>query len=209
MTGSRRSGLTRDEQENIAEAVRAAEARTSGEIVVLVSARAGFYRSIGLALALVCGLAVPWPLIAFTGWSAATIFLVQAIAMLAAVLLTFESRLRIALVPRRVRRERAHEAARREFLARGLTRTRERTGVLIYVALAERYAEIVADEGVRARVPDATWSAAVTALLGAAGRGDLAGGLITAVSQVGTILAAELPPGAAGDELPNRVIVID
>jgi hypothetical protein len=46
--------------------------------------------------------------------------------------------------------ERAHAAARREFFAHGLTGTRGRTGVLVYVALAERYAEIVADKGVRA-----------------------------------------------------------
>jgi hypothetical protein len=51
--------------------------------------------------------------------------------------------------PRRWQRERAHAAARREFFAHGLTGTRGRTGVLVYVALAERYAEIVADKGVR------------------------------------------------------------
>ena len=206
MTGS---ALSRAERERIADAIGRAEAGTRGEIVVLVAARAGLYRSLGLSLALVVGLVLPWPLIALTALSAASIALIQAAVVLAALLATLDERLRTRLVPRAMRRQRAHEAAAREFLTRGLTRTRARTGVLIYVALAERYAEIVADKGVRARVPDGAWCATVADLLAAAGRGDLAGGLVAAVGAVGTVLAAELPGGEGDDELPNRVIVLD
>jgi len=203
------SALSRAERERIADAIGRAEAGTRGEIVVLVAARAGLYRSLGLSLALVVGLVLPWPLIALTALSAASIALIQAAVVLAALLATLDERLRTRLVPRAMRRQRAHEAAAREFLTRGLTRTRARTGVLIYVALAERYAEIVADKGVRARVPDGAWCATVADLLAAAGRGDLAGGLVAAVGAVGTVLAAELPGGEGDDELPNRVIVLD
>jgi len=203
------SALSRAERERIAEAIGRAEAGTRCEIVVLVAARAGLYRSLGLSLALVVGLVLPWPLIALTALSAASIALIQAAVVLAALLATLDERLRTRLVPRAMRRQRAHEAAAREFLTRGLTRTRARTGVLIYVALAERYAEIVADKGVRARVPDGAWCATVADLLAAAGRGDLAGGLVAAVGAVGTVLAAELPGRECVDELPNRVIVLD
>lgn len=208
MTGSG-PPLSREERRRIAEAIRAAEAATSGEIVVLVAHRAGLYRTVGLALALLVALAVPWPLIALTRLSAGSIALVQAAAVLATLLLTLDARLRMPFVPRAIRRQRAHEAARWEFRIRGLTRTRGRSGVLIYVALCERYAEIVADSGVRARVPDATWRAAIEALLAAAARGALADGLVSAVERVGAVLAAELPPGPEGDELPNRVIVVE
>lgn len=208
MTGSR-PPLSEEERSRIAAAVRAAETRTSGEIVVMVSAGAGLYRSIALAFALIVGLAVPWPLIALSDLSAAQIFLIQAIAILLAVAVGLSERTRIALVPRTIRRRRAHEAAHREFLARGLDDTRGRTGVLIYVALAERYAEIVADSGVRARVHDTEWRASIESVLDAAGRGALAEGLVSAVAGVGDILAKELPPGPEGDELPDRVIVVD
>lgn len=205
MTGS----LSGADRERIAEAIARAEAGTSGEIVVLVAARAGRYRSVGLALGLIVGLAVPWPLIALTSLSAASIALIQAAAALLVLLAMTGERLRTAVVPRAMRRERAHEAASREFLTRGLTRTRARTGVLIYVALAERYAEIVADRGVRARITDTAWCATVSQLLGAAARGELADGLADAVAAVGTVLEAELPGDGGGDELPNRVIVLD
>lgn len=193
----------------IAAAIRLAEQPTSGEIVVLVAARSGLYRSVGLALALVLSLIAPWPLIVLTELSAAWIALIQVAVAALALLATLSERVRLAFVPRSILRTRAHEAARREFLGRGLTQTRARSGVLIYVACAERYAEIVADSGVRASVPDATWHGSVERLLAAAGRDDLAEGLIGAVEEVGEILARALPGGPHEDELPNRVIVIE
>ncbi|MER2249255.1 TPM domain-containing protein [Methylorubrum podarium] len=208
MTGSA-TILDGAERARIAAAIGRAEAGSSGEIVVLVAARAGLYRSPGLALALAVALALPWPLIVFTDLGAGEIALAQAAGVLASLLLTLNEGLRVALTPRRWRRERAHAAARREFLAHGLTGTRGRTGVLVYVALAERYAEIVADRGVRARIEEAQWHAIVADLLAAAGRGALAEGLVAAVERVGVVLAAELPGRDADNQLPNRVIVLD
>ena len=208
MTGSQ-TILTDAERERIAAAIGRAEAGTTGEIVVLVAASAGLYRSPGLALALTLGLALPWPLILLTDLGAGEIALAQAGLVLGTLLLSLNPRLRVTLTPRRWRRERAHAAARREFFAHGLTGTRGRTGVLIYVALAERYAEIVADKGVRVRVEEAQWRAIVSDLLGAAGRHALGDGLVTTVERVGTVLATALPGRRSDNELPNRVIVLD
>ncbi len=201
--------LSAAERERIAAAIGRAEAGTSGEIVVLVAASAGLYRSPGLALALAVALALPWPLILLTDLGAGEIALTQAVAVLATLLLTLNERLRVALTPRHWQRERAHAAARREFFAHGLTGTRGRTGVLVYVSRAERYAEIVADKGVRVRIADAQWRTIVADLLGAAGRDALGDGLVAAVEQVGTVLKAELPGTRGDNQLPNRVIVLD
>ncbi|MFD1354780.1 TPM domain-containing protein, partial [Methylorubrum suomiense] len=122
---------------------------------------------------------------------------------------TLNERVRIALTPRPWRHERARAAARHEFLAHGLPATRGRTGVLIYVALAERYAEIVADSAVRARIPDGEWRVVLGDLLAAAGRGELGPGLVVAVERVGGVLEAAFPGDKAGNELPNRVIVLE
>jgi putative membrane protein len=202
--------LSRDARARIADAVRRAEAATSGEIVVLVAARAGAYRSAPLALALVCGLLAPWPLIVLTPWSAVAILVAQAAVVLAALAIGLSPRVRTALVPRTIRGARAHEAARREFASRGLCRTPERTGILIYLACAEGHAEIVADSGIAARVPAEAWTASIEALLAALRRGEMEAGLVAAVERVGAILATELPDRAGGpDLLPNRVILVD
>ncbi|KQP96500.1 TPM domain-containing protein [Methylobacterium sp. Leaf117] len=209
MTGKSRDLLDEGARTRIAEAIRRAETTTSGEIVVLVAARAGFYRSAPLLAALACGLVVPWPLILLTPWSAAAIALAQIAVVLVVLLAGLHPRVRMALVPRSIRRDRAHEQALREFRTRGLCQTEGRTGVLIYLAQAEGHAEIVADRGVAARVPTPAWSNAIDTLLDALRRDEVEAGLTAAVGQVGTILAADFPPRAVPvDALPNRVITI-
>ena len=68
-------------------------------------------------------------------------------------------------VPRRLRYRRAHDNALKQFLARNVHITTARTGVLIFVSLAERYAEVVADSGINAKVPQETWNDIVADLV--------------------------------------------
>ncbi|WP_457106558.1 TPM domain-containing protein [Methylobacterium sp. P5_C11] len=210
MTGRGADVLTPEARDRLARAVARAEAGTSGEIVVMVSRRAGAYRSFVLLTALVAALVLPWPLLVLTAWSAASILLAQA-ALVAAILAASQSEgLRLALVPRRLRSARAREAAQRAFWSRGLSLTRRRTGVLLYLSLAERHAEIVTDLGVLRAIPPATWDGILADLVLALGRGAVEPGLTAAVERVGACLAERLPaePGDP-DELPNRVIVTD
>lgn len=209
MTGSA-DVLTPAARARLAQAVSRAEAGTSGEIVVMVSRRAGAYRSVILLATLVGALILPWPLIALTSWSAASILLAQAALVAAMLVASQNERLRLALVPRRLRSARAREAAWRAFWSRGLSLTERRTGVLLYLSLAERHAEIVTDLGVLREIPPVAWDGILADLVRALGRGEAEAGLTAAVERVGLCLAERLPacPGDP-DELPNRVIVID
>ncbi|MDP4004554.1 TPM domain-containing protein [Methylobacterium sp. NEAU K] len=210
MTGRIAEVLSPEACARLARAVSRAEAGTSGEIVVMISRRAGTYRSVVLLAALIAALILPWPLIALTGWSAASILLAQA-ALVAAILAASQNeRLRLTLVPRRLRGARAREAGQRAFWCRGLNRTRSRTGVLLYLSLAERHAEIVTDLEVLRHIPPESWDGILADLVRALARGDVEGGLTAAVERVGTCLAEHLPAGPRDpDELPNRVIVAD
>lgn len=203
--------LNEAERARIAAAVAQAERGTAGEIVVMVAARSGAYRSLPPALALAGALIVPWPLIGLTGLSATRIFLVQLVAALALLVSLAAGPVRARLpraLPRPLRRARARAAARHEFEARGLAGTSGRTGVLIYVALAERYADVVTDIGI-GPAPEA-WQAVLADLVAALRRDALADGLVRAVGATGAILAAAAPPRPGDtDELPNRVIVTE
>lgn len=197
------------DREAVAEAVRQAEALTAGEIVVVIDRAASSYRTVPMVLALALALFVPWPLLALTMTSAPRIFLIQLIcaAVLMAALLWFGRGGRF--VPGFVKRGRAHDVALREFAARGLTRTRGRTGVLLYVALQERYAEIVADTGIGDKVEQATWRGIIGPLLEAAKEDRLREGLLAAVADLGQVLAQHAPPVADDvDELPNKVVLL-
>jgi putative membrane protein len=200
-----------DEQDRdaIAEAVRQAESLTAGEIVVVIDHAASSYRTVPVVMALSLALLVPWPLLAMTATSAPRIFLIQLVcaALLLGTLLWYGRGGRF--VPGFVKRRRAHDVALREFTARGLTRTRQRTGVLLYVAIQERYAEILADTGIDGKVDQAVWDGIVEPLLVAAREERLRGGLIDAVRAVGAVLATHVPRSPDDiDELPNKVVIL-
>lgn len=201
--------ISAEEHARLENAIREIEDQTAGEIVVVVAGQANHYRSVPLLWALLGALVVPWPLIWLTDLSSARIFQAQLAAALAFSLLLSWPALRFALVPRSIKRARCHEAAAREFLSRGLTRTREKTGILIYVALAEHHAEILADTGIADRVEPQLWPAIIGRLAGEIREGRLVNGLVAAIGEAGAILARHAPPRFDDtDELPNKVILL-
>ena len=88
-------------------------------------------------------------------------------------------------------------------------RTHGRTGILIYLSMAERRAEIVADEAIAAKVAPEVWGDAMAAMLAHIREGNVADGMIAAIDKVGVVLAEHFPL-AEGDtnELPDRLIEV-
>jgi putative membrane protein len=117
---------------------------------------------------------------------------------------------RYALVPSSVKRERDHRRAVEQFLVQNLHTTAGRTGILIYVSVAERYAEIIADTGIDAKVEKGTWQAIVDDLTANISDGKAGDGFVHAVERSGDLLARHFPPGTRDpNELPNHLIIIE
>jgi putative membrane protein len=137
------------------------------------------------------------------------IYLLQLVVFIAAALVLSLPAIRFHIVPRTTKHERAHIEALRQFFAQGLHQTENRTGVLIFASLAERYAEIVADAGINAKVMPQVWDQAIAALIDGMKEGRAGDGFVAAVVQCGAVLAEHFPPGALNrDELPNRLVEI-
>jgi len=201
--------ISQADKERIAAAIRAAEANTAGEIFCVIARHASDYRLVPLAWAAAIALAMPAPLIYLTLWPASVIYLVQLAVFIAAALALSLPAIRFHIVPRRTQHERAHVQAMQQFFAHGLHRTENRTGVLIYAAVAERYAEIVADAGIDSKVTPQVWAAAIAALIEAIKQERAGDGFVAAIEQCGRVLAEHFPPGALKrDELPNRLVEI-
>ena len=198
------------EQDRIAAAIAEAERNTSGEIVAVVAAESASYLHVPVVVAALVALLVPWPLVYFTWWPVQWIYAAQ-LAVFALLLLTLLSRqVRFALVPRGVKHQRAHRRAVEQFLAQNLHTTAGSTGVLIFLSVAERYAEVLADQRINSRVPPGTWQAIVDELTAGIAAGRAADALIAAISSVGGLLAAHFPPGSTDrNELPNHLIVLE
>lgn len=101
-----------------------------------------------------------------------------------------------------------HERALEVF---GLTRvwdTAENTGLLVYVLLCERHAEILADRGLHAAVAPGTWKSVCDEMLADFRDGKFEAGSVRAVQRISAELARHFPAGADNpDELPDAPLV--
>ncbi len=226
--------LTPGEHERVSQAIRQAELTTSGEIFCVIARQVSAWRQVSLAWATGAAFLLPLALIPFgfspawppglsDGWTVAHIAAepsniglalgaytaLQAVIFLIVFLLTSFDPIRRWVTPRSMRASRARRAALEQFLAHGLHTTQERTGVLIFAAVAERQVEIVADEGIHSRVPEDVWADAVAALAADIHAGHPGEGFVKAVTSCGHILAQHFPPGSENpNERPDRLVVI-
>lgn len=199
--------ISQAEKTRIIEAITVAEAKTAGEIFCVIAHASSGYSLVPIAWAALVALAAPAPLIYLTTWPAGLIYLVQLAAFVVTAAVFSLPAIRFRVVPNQAMRERAHVEAMRQFLAQGMHLTEHRTGVLVFVSVAEHYAEIVADSGINAKVAPAVWQDAVNAAVAAIREGRIGDGLVAAVERCGAVLAEHFPPGAINrDEVPNKVV---
>ena len=203
--------VSEEDKKRVADAISAAEANTSGEIVAVIAPESASYLYVPFLWGAMLALAVPFPFIFWTWWPIQHIYLMQILVFVALVVILMYRPLRLALVPRSVKHARAHRRAVEQFLAQNLHTMPGRTGVLIFVSEAERYAEIVADAGIHAKVPESTWQMIVHDLTDHIGQGQAGEGFVRAITAVGEHLARHFPrgtydPNAHG--LTNHLIVL-
>ena len=87
--------------------------------------------------------------------------------------------------------------------------TPHNNGLLIYVLLADRAVEIVADRGIHARVGASEWALVCRQMEDAFRRADYEGGVVAGVQAVTRQLALHFPAdGSSANELPDAAVVL-
>lgn len=219
--------LTEQDHEKVTAAVTAAEQHTAGEIVTVVARRSDKYNDVAahagvLAMLLVLAALSVWPGIAerlyglfYDPWSGvphtgawfAIALLLSAAAFLVGRYALASLPLRIALTPGATKSRRVRARALDLFRTSAEKRTVGATGVLIYLSLDERRAELIADAAIHVKVAPETWGSAMAALVAAVKDGRPGDGMAEAVRQVGAVLAEHFPRSADDrNELPDRLI---
>lgn len=200
--------VTQAEADRIEKAIADAEEKTSGEIVAVIARDSAGYSFAPVLWAAVVALLLPWPFIVWTWWPVQTIYALQIAAFVLVSLLLRLEPIRYRIVPGNIKKRWAHRRAVEQFLAQNLHTTDGRTGVLIFVSVAERYAEVIADAGIHARVPDGTWNVVVDRLTTLIAEGRPGDGFVEAIETIGRHLSQHFPPGSARHGLPNHLIVL-
>jgi putative membrane protein len=208
-------------------AVTAAERKSDGEIVTIVADRSDAYHDVGLHYAVLAMLLVPamfafvpqalidWAMGRVLGWNAmltrgtlmALLFIKLAAVFLIVRYALAWMPLRLALTPGATKARRVRRRALQYFKVGAERRTVGRTGVLLYLSLAERRAEIVADEAIHSKVAPEAWGDAMAALIAAVKQGRAGEGMAKAVAMIGDVLAEHFPKSATDrNELPDRLV---
>lgn len=87
--------------------------------------------------------------------------------------------------------------------------TEHNNGVLIYLLLADRDVEIVADRGIHARLGQETWEAVCRGMETAFRNGQFEAGVLAGIRAVGEHLAHHFPArGGKPNEMPDRPVVL-
>ena len=196
------------EKAQLRDAIRQAEAKTSGEIVTVIARTSGdyfYYPTLWAAL-----LAILSPLLPIgLALSFAPLGIIE-LQILVFALLALAFRwppIKRRLVPRAVKRQYCARRAREQFLAQNLHTTRERTGVLLYVSVFEHHVELLADAGFDARFPAGAWDRVVANFTRQVKAGQVASGFSEAVTAIGRELAGHFPADAGNlNELPDHLI---
>lgn len=196
------------ERAQVKDAIAAVEAGTSGEIVAVIAPAADDYWDFSLAWAIVAALMVPAAALLWWPHTAAlTIYEIQMEIFIAVLALTRIRALRMLIVPRRTQSAYAQRLARAQFFTQGLHRTRERSGILIFVSAAEHYVEILADDGIAQKVKAEEWTAVIEAFVAEVRARRFADGMLATVRACGAKLAHYFPrPPDDRNELSNRLV---
>jgi len=201
--------LTEHEQRKVAEAIARVERETDAELVTVLAARADDYAYIPLLWASLLALVVPGVVHYLTGaLTMHSLLLVQWASFIVLCLVFRIPKVTTHLIPRRVRHWRASNLARRQFLEQNLHHTIGGTGMLIFVCEAERYVEILVDEGISKRLDDKSWDAIVAAFTQQVKQGQTLQGFVTCIEACGELLKVHVPVTQVRNELPNRLVVL-
>lgn len=201
--------FTSEEKQRIEAAVRAAEAKTSGEIVPMVVDDSYEYPRAELigggTLALATGLLVSWAIGGESIWWFLPVFLVSFFAF--QQLIRKLPDLKRKLINPDELTEEVKEKALVSFLEQELHHTRDRTGILILISLFERRVQVLADSGINAKVSENTWDELVEIIIAGLKSDDACTAVCKAVERCGELLTEHFPvKDDDSDELPNLIV---
>lgn len=201
--------FTTEEKQRIEAAVKAAEEKTSGEIVPMVVDESYEYPRAELIgggiMALAFGLFVSWALGDESIWWFLPVFIV--------VFFIFQQLIRnLPNLKRKLINPvefdiEVREKALVSFVEQGLHETRDKTGILILISLFEHRVQVLADSGINAKVQEHTWEEVVEIIIAGLKTETACDAVCRAVERCGELLQEHFPRKQDDtDELPNLIV---
>jgi len=182
--------------DRIAEAIRLAESKTSGEIVPYFVERCDDYAvaswrsgAILASIALLASLALhsfskawlPFGVLELSG-------VVVGAFLLGVVLARTLPPFKRSLISHAMIDARVSQRAAAAFLSEEVFKTRERTGILIFLSFFERRVLVLGDSGINAKVAKSDWDGIVSTIVKSIRERKMTDGLVEAIGKCGDLL---------------------
>ncbi len=202
------ASLNKLDRESVLAAIAEAERQSAAEFAIAIASSADPYAELRLlAPALLAIVAPPFLLAAGLVDEPLWLASIPAVLFLAVSAVLLPDAVAVRLIPPTVREARARRLAQRLFLELGLAAPRERAGVLLFIARAERRIEILTGPGIVERIDPADWQRVVSLFVRTARSGPLPAALVGAIEGATALLSVAFPPAERNpDEVANRLI---
>ena len=222
----RKTKLDEKAFEEIKASVKEAESKTTGEIALAITAESSSYAfwellsSVVLAFIFVMGL---FPLSnqiyrcldnffwSVKPWYLAAFYLVLTVVLVGILYALFNiPAIDYLIIPSGAKNECVSNRAMRYFAESGVYRTKEHSGIFIFVSYFERQVRIIADEGISSKISQDLWNLIADEMVESLSYGDVKTAYINAVKKCGDLLAENFPPHEDNpDELTDGLIVLE
>ena len=182
--------VTDDMRREIRVAIETLERTTTGEMVCVVAASSARYVLFPLIWASMIALVLP--VVNIVAVNAVT-FGIQSVAFIVLAALFLLTPLKTAVTPRGLRLTNCRRHAFEQFFALKMNETNKRSGVMLFISLAERNVEIIADKGINDKVLPNEWSRIVETVVADVRGGKVQDAFLNAISACGTVLVQHFP----------------
>jgi putative membrane protein len=187
-----------DAREKVKRTIVEVEGQTAAELVIAVRKASDTYRAVDFAAGFVTSLALL--VVILFDEAAFSVELIPVWIILAFAAGAFVTAslwwLKRALIPRKLRGEAVARGAKGAFFDLGVTKTKDRTGVLVYLSLFEHMAFVIADTGVPTKELGDGWLAIVRDLEAKMAKSPDLDQVLAAVKAMGPLLGKVLPRSA-------------
>jgi len=207
--------LSEQDRKKIDDAVRDAEMHTSGEIVPMVVSRSYHYPMSNVIGGMIFAFPLSLILTYFVGgwlWIGNfNLFLFIGIITVLFILfnqsIKYTSGLKRFFISDKEIEEEVEEAAVTAFFHEGLYRTRDETGVLIFISVFEHRVMVLADRGINAKVNEGEWDNIVSMITEGIKTKKQTEAICRAIGETGRILKEHFPIKADDtNELKNLIV---
>lgn len=112
------------------------------------------------------------------------------------------------IIPKKVKIHKCKKQANFEFFNNGIYKTRDKTGIFIYISLLEKQVVVYGDEGINAKIKEDEWQNLVDIIIKSIKNKNITQGIIDGLKASNELLKQKFPIKTDDtNELPNKLIL--